>query len=576
MDTFNFLNMESSEEKELSLAEIVNRLKVATEGENNRQEIAQLKALFYRRQEALLTEMRQALTESGKEMANFVHTFEEEALLKEILAQYKAKRALELEQSELMHERAYGIKKDILEKLRQLIESSDSVDKTFPQVRQLQQEWKDAGQVAPNKYGELVKQYQMYMEQFYDFVKISNELRDYDFKKNLEVKTALCEAVEKLAKEANLNDAFQKLQQLHAEWRELGPVAPELRDGLWNRFKSASDIINKKHAEFYQGKKVREEENLEKKTVLCEAVAQIAYSEANTYKVWDEITAKVLELQEAWKQIGFAPKKANTQIYEKFRKACDDIFKAKSQFYKEVKEISASNLEKKRALCEKAEALKDSTEWKEATDKFIKLQQEWKTIGPVSKKVSDQIWTRFITACDAFFAAKEKAQSGRVAEQVENLQKKKLVLEKIAAYAENSFAGLKALIAEYNAIGFVPFKDKDGLYSEYKKVLNKQFDRLRVDEIERKLSLFTGFVENVSDKSVATLRKEKERLIRTYENLTSDITTRENNMGFINTDSKKANPLMAEMQKVLCRQKEEQEVLLKKIKLLEDNINNAQ
>ena len=576
MDTFNFLNMESSEEKELSLAEIVDRLKVATEGENTRQEIAQLKALFYRRQEALLSEMRQALTESGKETANFVHTFEEEASFKEILAQYKAKRALELEQSEIMNERAYAIKKGILEKLHQLIESSDSVNKTFPQVRQLQQEWKDAGQVAPSKYGELVKQYQMYMEQFYDFVKISNELRDYDFKKNLELKTALCEAVEKLAKEDNLNDAFQKLQQLHAEWKELGPVAPELRDSLWNRFKSASDIINKKHAEFYQGKKVREEENLEKKTALCEAVAQIPYSEANTYKAWDEITAKVLELQEAWKQIGFAPKKANTQIYEKFRKACDDIFKAKSQFYKEAKEISASNLEKKRVLCEKAESLKDSTEWKEAADKFIKLQQEWKTIGPVSKKVSDQIWTRFITACDAFFAAKEKAQSGRVAEQVENLNKKKAVLEKIAAYAENSFAELKSLIAEYNAIGFVPFKDKDGLYSEYKKVLNKQFDRLRVDEIERKLSLFAGSVENAADKSVATLRRERERLIRTYESLTSDIITRENNMGFINTDSKKANPLMAEMQKVLLRQKEEQEVLLKKIKLLEDNINNAQ
>ncbi len=462
----------------ITLAEIVEQLKAVLDGDQAKEKVAQLKSQFYKRHSALLDEMKQAWIDDGKDISEFAHSFAEEAEFKALLQAYKQKRAEELKKIEAMQERAYEIKKGIVDKLTSLLDGGD-VDKIFAEVRKLQAEWKEAGEVAQSKYNEIVKKYQTLMTQFYDDVRISNELRDYDFKKNLEIKTRLCEEAEKLTESKQLNDAFQKLQKLHQEWRETGPVAKELRDELWNRFKAATDIVNHKHADFYQAKKAEEEENLSKKTALCEAIEAIDIAKAKSYKAWDEITAKVLELQEEWKKSGFAPKKVNNRIYERFRSACDEIFKAKNEFYKSTKEAFAINLQKKKELVAAAEALKDSKEWKEATDAFVKLQKEWKAVGPVSKRVSDQIWNAFKSACDYFFEQKKAATEG-----------------------------------------------------------------------------------------VVSISKEYEKLRRAYDKLVADLTTRENNMSFLNFGSKgDKNPLLKQMEAQIEKMRKEKEEL--RLKLVE-------
>jgi hypothetical protein len=399
------------EENTLTLEQIVAQLKEEVAGANARLEVNRIKNLFYKAKEQLADGLRAQWIADGKAEEEFVAEFEEENALKALLEESKNKRALEIQQKEAEQEKAYERKKDLLEQLRKIVEQAEEtgVEKNFPLVRQLQQAWREAGEVAQSKYAGLVKMYQAYNEQFYDLVKISNELRDYDFKKNLEAKEKLCEAAEKLAEEKQMNVAFQKLQLLHNEWRELGPVMREQREALWERFKTASDVINKKHAAYYQERKSQEVDNLAQKVALCEAIEAIPLDVERGYKQWDEVTEQVLKWQEQWKKIGFAPKKNNTAIYERFRKACDALFEAKSAFYKQNKEILSANLAKKRSLCEQAEALKDSTDWNATTQKLVALQKEWKTIGAVPHKSSDAVWKRFVTACDAFFDAKKAA-----------------------------------------------------------------------------------------------------------------------------------------------------------------------
>lgn len=399
------------EENTLTLEQIVAQLKEEVAGANARLEVNRIKNLFYKAKEQLADGLRAQWIADGKAEEEFVAEFEEENALKALLEESKNKRALEIQQKEAEQEKAYERKKDLLEQLRKIVEQAEEtgVEKNFPLVRQLQQAWREAGEVAQSKYAGLVKMYQAYNEQFYDLVKISNELRDYDFKKNLEAKEKLCEAAEKLAEEKQMNVAFQKLQLLHNEWRELGPVMREQREALWERFKTASDVINKKHAAYYQERKSQEVDNLAQKVALCEAIEAIPLDVERGYKQWDEVTEQVLKWQEQWKKIGFAPKKNNTAIYERFRKACDALFEAKSAFYKQNKEILSANLAKKRSLCEQAEALKDSTDWNATTQKLVALQKEWKTIGAVPHKSSDAVWKRFVTACDAFFDAKKTA-----------------------------------------------------------------------------------------------------------------------------------------------------------------------
>lgn len=483
--------MEQVEEKMMSLEEIILQTENSLKGEDPRVEITRLKSLFYKTKETLMAESKKQWIEAGGDEDSWTFECPEEERFKEILEDYKRVRAMQIKDAEEESEKAFERKKVILEKLSELIENAEDVDKLFPQVKELQQAWKDAGDVAKAKYSELVKKYQILIEKFYDYVKISNELRDYDFKKNLEAKIALCQEAESLKEEKQLNVAFQKLQTLHAQWRELGPVSREYREELWTRFKEASDVINKKHADFYQSKKEEEVENLQKKTALCEAVEAIDALKISSYKEWEKVTEKVLEIQADWKKIGFAPKKHNTKIYERFRAACDALFAAKSEFYKSAKDKLAANLKAKKELIAKAEELKDSKNWRSATEKFIAMQKQWKNIGPVQNKISEQLWKRFNTACDAFFAAKAKAQEG--------------------------------------------------------------------------------------EKSINVIRKERDKLIRTYEANRATIATRENNIGFLNIGkSKESNPLVEEMLKNIDKLKKDQVELVKKIKALEEKIKNAE
>ena len=470
-----FSAMEQVEEKMVSLEEIILQTENSLKGEAPRVEITRLKSLFYKTKEALMSESKKQWLEAGNDEESWSFECPEEERFKEILEEYKRVRAQQIKEAELESEKAFERKKVILEQLSNLVEKPENVDKLFPQVRELQQAWKEAGEVSQNKYNDLVKRYQVLIEKFYDFVKISNDLRDYDFKKNLEAKIALCEAAEKLKEEKQLNVAFQKLQTLHAEWRELGPVSREHREEIWNRFKEASDIINKQHAVFYQSKKEEEVENLKKKTALCEQIEAIDVNKISSYKEWEKVTEKVLDIQAEWKKIGFAPKKNNTKIYERFRAACDALFLAKSDFYKSAKDKLSANLKAKKELIAQAEELKTSTSWRSTTEKFIALQKQWKKIGPVPNKISEQIWRKFNAACDAFFEAKAKAQEGEKSINVIRKERDKL----IRAYEAN-----RATIAtRENNIGFLntgKSKEENPLVAE----MLKNIEKLKADQVE--------------------------------------------------------------------------------------------
>ncbi len=564
---------EVAAEELLSFSEVLEKIRESIQLDKPKMEIARLKSLFYRKYQNFQEQGKQEfMVTGGKEEDYAPIVVEEETELKNLLVQYKEKRGQELAKAEKEKSDKLQIKEGLLERLKLLVESTEDVNKTFPIIKELQQEWNNIGSVPSEKYKELVRKYQLYLEQFYDFVKISNELRDYDFKKNYDAKVELCKDAENLLEEKDINQAFKKLQILHSEWRELGPVAREYRETLWQRFKLASETINKNHAVFYEGKKGEEEQNLAKKEELCQLVENVRLDEIKTYKGWEEKTQEILKLQEAWKNVGFAPKKNNTKIYDRFRKACDTFFIQKSLFYKESKALLNTNLDKKRLLCEKAEALKDSKDWKVTTDELIRLQQEWKTIGPVSKKVSDYIWKRFIVACDFFFAEKEKEFKGKNSEQTENLAKKKEIIAEIIAYQGSAVEGLKELTARYAEIGHVPFKEKDKIYNEYRKAIDDQFNRLKINDTDRKLSHFKTSIAGAGEKSTNGLYREREKLVRAYEQIKSDIATRENNFGFLNAKSKKSGTLIEEMEHNLEKLKEERDLILKKIQLLDETI----
>lgn len=484
--------MEQVEEKMMSLEEIILQTENSLKGDDPRVEITRLKSLFYKVKETLMAESKKQWLEEGKDEESWTFVCPEEERFKEVLEEYKRTRAQQIKEAEQESEKAYERKKVILEQLSKIIENPDDVDKLFPQVRELQQAWKEAGEVSKNKYNDLVKKYQILIEKFYDFVKISNELRDYDFKKNLEAKIALCEAAEKLASEKQLNVAFQKLQSLHSEWRELGPVSRENREEIWNRFKEASDVINKKHAAYYQSKKEEEVENLQKKTALCEQVEAIELSKISSYKEWEKVTEKVLDIQSQWKKIGFAPKKNNTKIYERFRAACDALFLAKSEFYKSAKDKLSANLKAKKELIAQAEALKDNKNWKSTTEKFIALQKQWKQVGAVPNKLSDQLWKKFVTACDAFFEAKAKAQEGEKSINVIRKERDKLIRQ----YEAN-----RATIAtRENNIGFLSTgksKEENPLVAE----MLKNIEKLKADQVElvKKIKALEEKIKNAEE-----------------------------------------------------------------------------
>ena len=464
-------------------------------------------------------------------------------------------------------------KLDIIEKIKAMATSPDEANKSYQEFKALQQEWKEIKAVPADKANELWRSYQLYVEQFYDLLKLNNEAREYDFKKNLEAKTKLCEAAEKLDEEEDVISAFHQLQELHAQYREIGPVAKELREQIWSRFKAASTVINKKHQQHFEQLRAKEEENLEKKTALCEKIEAINQQQYKLASEWEKVTKEVIELQSEWKKIGFAPQKMNVKIFERFRTANDEFFAKKTEYFKVLKEEYAANTEKKKALIEKAKELATSTEWRKTGDKLINLQKEWKQIGVVPRKLGDQLWQEFINACNQFFEARNKANAGTRSTEHTNLEKKKEVVAKLNALLENAGDNVQqqvqSLIDEYKAIGHVPFKEKDAIYKQYHDVLDKIYKNLHISNAKRHLDNFKNNLKNVAEKGSDALDNERGRLLRRFDQLRSEITTYENNLGFLNAASKKGNSLVEEMNRKVQKLKDDLELVKQKIKAID-------
>ena len=476
---------------------------------------------------------------------------------------------------ELEQEKQDNLQKklDIIEKIKAMVTSPEEANKSYKEFKALQDEWRDIKNVPAERANELWRNYQLYVEQFYDLLKLNIEAREYDFKKNLEAKTHLCEAAEKLAEEDDVISAFHQLQKLHQEYRETGPVSKELREEIWNRFKAASTVVNKRFQQHYDNLRAKEEENLAKKTALCEKVEAIVAEENKSSADWERRTKEIIELQTEWKTIGFAPQKMNVKIFERFRAACDDFFGRKAEFFKNLKEQFKVNADKKRALIEKAKALQDSTDWKSTSDKLINLQKEWKTIGMVPKKLGDQLWDEFLGTCNKFFEARNAAGAGTRSEERENLEKKRDVIERLKVAAQEAGDGLQErvqkLVEEYQSIGHVPFKEKDKLYEEYHAVLDKLYKDLNITVAKRRLSKFKDSLKQVAERGENALDNERARLMRQYEQLKSEVQTYENNLGFLNASSKKGNSLIDEMNRKVQKLKDEVQLVRDKIKAID-------
>lgn len=536
-----------------------------------------IKYNFYKKLRAQNDEIKQKFIDEGGLPEDFKPA--ENPLdieLKAILQEYKDKRTAEFQRAEAEKQRNLEEKKRILDELKKLVENTeDDFGKKVPQFQKLQQEWKAVGVIPQSEVNSLWNAYQLCVENFYDNLKINNELRDYDFRKNLEQKVSLCEQAEALATEKEVIAAFRKLQALHEEWREIGPVSRENRESIWNRFKEASTVVNKRHHDYFDKLRANEVENLQKKTALCEQIEAIDLSAISTFKEWQEKSDAILLIQEEWKKIGFAPKKDNVAIYERFRATCDKFFKTKNEYFRSVKDQLSENLAKKIALCEKAEANMDSTDWKATSDLFVKLQQDWKKIGAVPKKQSEVVWKRFLAACDHFFAKKGEQFKSQRMEQEENLKKKKELVEKIKNIAIGSdhdaaFNELKSLIAEWNAVGHVPFKDKDKAYNAYKAAIDDKFDKLNVDKSNRRMDMFKANVQDMAEKGEQKLNSERKKLLRQYDALCADITNYENNIGFFSASSKSAESLIKDMANKIQKLKKERDMIVEKVKLLDE------
>ena len=543
----------------------------------DKQEIDLLKQTFYKLHKAEQEVARKAFEEQGGKPEEFVPAADPlENKFKEIMSSIKEKRSEMAAEAEREKEDNLAKKLQILDKMKDLIENSDDTGKIYNEFKELQQQWNDIKQVPIGKVNELWKSYQLYTEKFYDMVKLNNEFREYDFKKNLEQKTKLCEAAERLAAEDDVVSAFHQLQNLHQEVRNIGPVAKELRESIWARFKAASTAINRRHQQHFEELKEKEQNNLDQKTVICEIAEAMEYDTFKTFADWEDKTKEILALQAKWKTIGYAPQKMNVKIFERFRAACDEFFKRKAAFYKDIKNSMAENLEKKKALCEKAEALKDSTDWKATADILTKLQKEWKTIGPVSKKHSDAVWKRFIGACDHFFAQKNKANSSQRSVESDNMAKKENIISQLheiekAGNEDESVADkIRGLIKEWNGIGHVPFKEKDRLYNDFHSTVDRLFAKLNITASEKKLS---SFKSNLS--SGNNLYRDREKLVRTYEGLKNDIQTYENNLGFLTSASKKGNSLVQDIQRKIERLKGDMELVTKKIAAIDEKLRES-
>ncbi len=557
-------------------SDVIARLKeiVAADENPNKDEIDHLKTSFYKlhiaEREARLKEY---IDGGGDPEAYQIVPDEEEEVFKAEMGVIREKRAKLFQQQEEEKQANLQKKLDIIEKIKAMVTSPDEANKSYNEFKELQQQWKDIKAVPAEKASELWRNYQLYVEQFYDLLKLNSEAREYDFKKNLELKTVLCESAEKLADEPDVISAFHQLQELHQQYREIGPVAKELREQIWARFKAASAVVNKRHQQHFEQLRAREEENLAKKTALCERVEAIAKEENKGAGDWEKHTKEIIDIQNEWKTIGFAPQKMNVKIFERFRATCDDFFGRKAEYFKEMKEVLATNADKKRALVEKAKALQDSTDWKSTGDKLIALQKEWKTIGMVQKRLGDQLWKEFLGACNKFFEARNAANAGAHSEERENLAKKKSVIERLKAVleaaADDAQQQVQALVEEYNSVGHVPYKDKDSVYDEYHEVLDKIYKQLNISASRRRLSNFKNNLKNVAKRGEDALDNERMRLVRRFEQLRQDVQTYENNLGFLNASSKKGNSLVEEMNRKVQKLRDDMELVKQKIKAID-------
>ncbi len=557
--------------------EVLERVKELAHGEEapSKDEIDYLKTVFYKLHIAEREAKLKAYIEGGGDPEAYQITpDEDEEAYKAEMSIIKEKRARIFREQEAEKEENLRKKLDIIEKIKNMVTSPEEANKSYQEFKALQQEWKEIKSIPAPKANEVWRSYQLYVEQFYDLLKLNSEAREYDFKKNLEAKTRLCEAAEKLADEEDLISAFHQLQKLHQEYRETGPVAKELREEIWARFKAASTVINKRHQQHFEDLRAKEEDNLARKTTLCEKVEAIVGEENKGSADWEKHTKEIIALQAEWKTIGFAPQKMNVRIFERFRAACDDFFSRKAEYFKTLKDTFKENADKKRALIEKANALKDSTDWKSTSDKFIALQKEWKTIGTVSKKLGDQLWEEFLGACNHFFEARNAANAGQRNEEHANLEKKREVIEKLKALTaesagENIQETVQKLISEYNAIGHVPYKEKDKLYGEFHATLDTLYKELNISVARRKLSNFRNKLKNVAEQGESALDNERSRLVRQYEAIKSEVQTYENNIGFLSVSSKKGNSLIDEMNRKIQKLKDDMNLVREKIKAID-------
>ena len=556
--------------------EVLERVKELAHSDDTpaKDEVDHLKTAFYK----LLFAEREAdqktfIENGGAPEAYVMKTDDSEEQFKAEMGLIKEKRAKAFQQQEEEKKANLQRKQQIIEKIKMMSTSPEEANKSYNDFKALQQEWKDIKAVPAEKANELWRNYQLYVEQYYDLLNLNRELREYDFKKNLEQKTLLCEAAEKLADEPDAVSAFHQLQELHQQYREIGPVAKELREQIWARFKAASTVINKRHQQHFEELRAKEEENLTRKTALCEKVEAIAKEENKNATDWENHTKQIIDIQTEWKTIGFAPQKMNVKIFDRFRAACDDFFGRKAEFFKTLKEKFAENTKKKKEMVEQAKALMDSTDWKATSDKLIKLQKEWKTIGMVPKKVGDQLWAEFVAACNKFFEARNAATAGTRNEEQQNLDRKKEIIAKLKelldSTADNVQATLQQLIDEYGKIGHVPFKEKDKLFKEYHKVVDALYKQLNISASKQRLDNFKSSIKSMAKQGEDMLDNERGRLMRRYEQLKSEITTYENNLGFLNASSKKGNSLIDEMNRKVNKLKDDLELIRQKIKAID-------
>lgn len=557
--------------------EVVERLKeiAASDEAPVKDEIDLLKTVFYKlhiaEREARLKEY---IDGGGNPETYQVVPDQDEETFKAQMAVIREKRAQIMQQQEAEKQANLEKKLEIIEKIKAMATSPDEAGKSYNEFKELQQQWKDIKNVPADKANELWRNYQLYVEQFYDLLKLNSEAREYDFKKNLEMKTKLCEAAEKLADEEDVISAFHQLQELHQQYREIGPVAKELREEVWARFKAASTVINKRHQQHFEDLRSKEEENLARKTALCEKVEELGKAENKGAADWEKRSKEIIDIQNEWKTIGFAPQKMNVKIFERFRAACDDFFGRKAEYFKALKVTFSENIEKKKALLEKAQALADSTDWKATSDKLIALQKEWKTVGMVPKKLGDQLWQEFLGACNKFFEARNAAGAGQRNEEHANLEKKKGIIEQLKALAENAADATKekvqALTEEYNKVGHVPYKEKDKLYEAYHEVLDRIYKELNISTKRRRLNDFKANIKNVAKRGEEALDNERGRLARRFEQLKQEIQTYENNLGFLNASSKKGNSLIDEMNRKVQHLRDDLELVRQKIKAIDE------